>query len=76
MKFCTATEYLEHGYFATSVTQIELLIKLHVYAVRAALHADWGHVERAEDFAVMAASLAFIAFPDLRGEKVSAERAA
>lgn len=76
MKDCTVAQYLDPltgGWERTSIIQMRILLRAHEYAVRADICANHRNTERAEAFATATATLAFLAFPDLRP---SMERAA
>lgn len=78
MTDCTATQYLDPvdgGWVAVSLTQMRIVLRANEYGCRAEISAEWGNVDRAEVLATVAATMAFLAFPDLREPK-EMERAA
>lgn len=75
---CTATEYLQGGWRVTSPAQMRLIMRAQDYTTAC---MEWSkHIcfkpysqfmdhLRSNDLARMSATLAFLAFPDLRGER-------
>jgi hypothetical protein len=67
---CTAREYVERGFIATSVSQCRIALRAWDYGVSALIaqqHAvDYRDVQRVRERAAFAATLAFLAFTDLR----------
>lgn len=78
MNDCTATQYLDPvdgGWVAVSLTQMRIVLRVSEYGIRADVCVKWGDAWRAGDLATTAATMAFLAFPDLREAK-EMERAA
>jgi hypothetical protein len=75
---CPASDYLERGYIVTSLAQKGILRRVTDYSLCCRMWIDWfackpdaqymDHV-RCCDLARFAATLAFLAFPDLQDEK-------
>jgi hypothetical protein len=85
MTECTATQYIEAGWRVTSTAQMQLLMRAQDYTtaclcwsqnISCKPYSQYMDHLRSSDLARMAATLAFLAFPDLRPEKVAAEVAA
>jgi hypothetical protein len=75
---CTASDFIERGYLVTSLAQKGILRRVIDYSLVCRMWVDWfaskpgalymDHV-RCNDYARMTATLAFLAFPDLREER-------
>jgi hypothetical protein len=85
MKDCTATQYIDAGWLVASVAQMQITMRCHDYSRSCMMWASLMAIKpyaqnmdqlRVNDLAKMAATLAFLAFPDLRPERVTAEVAA
>jgi methylase of polypeptide subunit release factors len=72
---CTASDFLERGYIVTSLAQKGILRRITDYSIACRLWSDlmaskpgaqFMDQVRVNDLARMAATLAFLAFPDLR----------
>lgn len=69
MTECTASQFLESGradYVKVSIPQMRIALRAEDYGGAARLWAGFEDSYRAKDMARMAATLAFLAFPDLR----------
>jgi hypothetical protein len=63
---CTAAEYLTDGPGHASIPQLRIALRGEEYAQAARMWSTWDEPIKARDFARMAATLAYLAFPDLR----------
>lgn len=79
MKECTARDFVEAGnrrFVVCSIAQMCIALRAEDYGGSAMLQTTWKDPIRAKDFAKVAATLAFLAFADLRVKREEEEVAA